>query len=188
MVHKLGPALRRSFVRILRQVPDSELVLYPFNPNWMLNPKVLGLRQALLDEFAAAGIAADRVRILPAMTPAQILEMMRHTTVYLDTFPFSGGASVIEPILAACPVVTLRGRTQRGLLGAGMLRSLGLDELVADDVEDYERKAVEIALAPDRRAALSERLAAVAAEAPFLDPLRYGRHLGEALERLAADL
>ena len=188
VIHKLGPALRQSFIRILRQVPDSELVLYPFNPNWMLNPKVLELRQALRDEFTAAGIAEDRVRILPAMTPAQILDMMRHVTVYLDTFPFSGGASVLEPIMAACPVVTLAGRTQRGLLGAGMMRALGLDELVAADVSAYEQKAVELAQSPARRAALSERLAEAAATAPFLDPARFGRHLGAALERLAQEI
>jgi predicted O-linked N-acetylglucosamine transferase (SPINDLY family) len=188
VIHKLGPAVRQSFIRILQLVPESELVLYPFNPNWMLNPKVLGLRQALLDEFTAAGIAAERVRILPAMTPAQILQMMRRVTIYLDTFPFSGGASVLEPIFAACPVVTLRGRTQRGLLGAGMMRSLGLSELVADDVAGYEAKAVEIARSPELRAALAERLRVAATAAPFLDPAVFGRHLGAALERLAPGL
>ncbi|MGB8843850.1 MAG: hypothetical protein WCC64_22595 [Aliidongia sp.] len=185
VIHKLGPALRRSFINILRRVPDSELVLYPFNPNWMLHPKVLGLRQALLDEFAAAGIARDRVRILPAMTPPQILGVMRLVTVYLDTFPFSGGASVMEPIFAGCPIVTLRGRTQRGLLGAGMMRALGLDELVAEDAADYEAKAVAIARSPEWRAALAGRLEAAARDAPFLDPIRFGRNVGVALEGLA---
>ena len=188
VIHKLGPGLRQSFIRILRRVPDSELVLYPFNPNWMLNPKVLGLRQALLDEFTAAGIAAERVRILPAMTPAQILQMMGRVTVYLDTFPFSGGASVLEPIFAACPIVTLRGRTQRGLLGAGMMRSLGLGELVADDVAGYEATAIAIARSPERRAELAARLKTATAAAPFLDPAQFGRHLGAVLERLALGL
>jgi protein O-GlcNAc transferase len=146
---------------------------------------VLGLRTALLGEFTAAGIAAARIRILPAMTPAEILQMMRRVTVYLDTFPFSGGASVLEPIFAACPIVTLRGRTQRGLLGAGMMRALGMDELVAEDVAGYEAKAVEIARSPARRAELAGRLRAAAAAAPFLDPGLFGRHLGAALERLA---
>lgn len=188
VIHKLGPALRQSFVRILQRVPDSELVLYPFNPNWMLNPKVLELQGALLDEFVRAGIAPARIRILPAMTPAQILQLMRQVTVYLDTFPFSGGASVLEPIFASCPIVTLRGRTQRGLLGAGMLRALDLGELVADSVSAYEALAVEIATAPDRRAALARRMAQAAADAPFLDPIRFGRRLGAVLERLGGDL
>jgi hypothetical protein len=187
VIHKLGPRLRQSFIRILRQVPDSELVLYPFNPNWMLDPKVLRLRQALLGEFTAAGIAAERVHIRPAMTPAEILQMMRRVTVYLDTFPFSGGASVLEPIFAGCPIVTLRGRTQRGLLGAGMMIALGMEELVAEDVAGYEAKAVEIARSPARRAELAGRLRAAAAAAPFLDPALFGRHLCHALERMAPD-
>jgi predicted O-linked N-acetylglucosamine transferase (SPINDLY family) len=185
VIYKLGPALRRSFIRILRRVPDSGLVLYPFNPNWMLNPKTLGLQQALEAEFRAAGIAPERLRIMPPMTPAQILTLMSRVTVFLDTFPFSGGASVLEPIFAACPVVTLRGRAQRGLLGAGMLRALGLDELVTDDVAAYEAKAVAIAKSPAYRAALAERLKRAASTAPFLDPGHFGRDLGLVLENLA---
>lgn len=188
VIHKLGPDLRRSFVNILRLVPDSTLLLYPFNPNWLLQPKILRLEQALRAEFAAAGIAPERVSILPPLTPAEIVALMRRITVYLDTFPFAGGASVIEPLIAHCPVVTLCGRTQRGLLGAGMLRALGLDELIASDIADYEAKAVELARLPARRAALSARLAAATADAPFLDPRRFGQHLGRALERIAASL
>jgi predicted O-linked N-acetylglucosamine transferase (SPINDLY family) len=185
VIYKLGPALRESFIRLLQRVPGSGLVLYPFNPNWLLNPKALALRHALEAEFAAAGIGTDRLRILPAMTPAQILGLMRQMTVCLDTFPFSGGASVLEPIFASCPVVTLRGGTQRGLLGAGMLRALGLDELVADDVEAYEAKAMWLARSPEYRTAMAERLTQAVKAAPFLDPARFGRHLAAALEDIA---
>lgn len=186
VIYKLGPALRQSFIRILRSVPDSELLLYPFNPNWSLNPKALTLKQALLAQFTDAGIDPDRIQILPAMTPAQILKLMGQVSVYLDTFPFSGGASVMEPIFAACPIVTLRGRMQRGLLGTGMMRALGLDEFVANDVAEYEAKAIEIARSPERRAALSERLRQAAEQAPFLNPALFGERLGVALDQLAA--
>jgi predicted O-linked N-acetylglucosamine transferase (SPINDLY family) len=188
VIHKLGPDLRRSFINILRLVPESTLLLYPFNPNWLLQPKILRLELALRAEFAAAGIAPERVSILPPLTPAEIVALMRRVTVYLDTFPFAGGASVIEPLIAHCPVVTLCGRTQRGLLGAGMLRTLGLHELIASDIADYEAKAVELARLPTRRATLSARLAAASVDAPFLDPGRFGRHLGRALERIATSL
>ncbi len=81
--------------------------------------------------------------------------------------------------------MTLRGRTQRGLLGAGMMRALGLDELVARDAADYEAKAIALARSPERRAALARRLGTAAQDAPFLDPTRFGRNLTAALERLA---
>ena len=38
----------------------------------------------------------------------------------------SGAASFMEPIAARCPMVGLRGTTQRGLQGAAMLAALGL--------------------------------------------------------------
>ncbi|MCL2384282.1 MAG: hypothetical protein FWC84_00395 [Alphaproteobacteria bacterium] len=184
VIYKLTPALRQSLINILTHVPQSSLVLYPFNPNWSNFPKAHKLRQALLDEFIDAGISPERLRILSPMAPAQIFRMMQHVSVYLDTFPFSGGASLIEPIFAGCPIVTLRGKTQRGLLGAGMMRALGMDIMIASDVADYEAKAVEIARSPELRAALSKQLFMAAEDAPFLDPMRFGRRLGETLERL----
>jgi predicted O-linked N-acetylglucosamine transferase (SPINDLY family) len=69
-----------------------------------------------------------------------------------------------------------------------MLRALGLDELVTEDVAAYEAKAVAIATSPDYRAALAERLRQAAPTAPFLDPERFGRHLGAVLEKLAQRL
>ncbi len=186
VIYKLTPALRQSLINILKSAPDSALILYPFNPNWSLNLREKKLCRALLNEFTDAGISPGRIQILSPLTPAQIFRMMQHVTVYLDTFPFSGGASLIEPILAGCPIVTLRGRTQRGLLGTGMMRALGMDFMVASNAADYESKALEIAHSPELRASLSRQLSLAAKEAPFLDPDQFGQRLGKALELIAS--
>jgi predicted O-linked N-acetylglucosamine transferase (SPINDLY family) len=183
-LYKLTPALRRAWIRILGAVPGSELALYPFNPGWGLPRTSAAIRQVFVDEFAAAGIAEHRLRILPNQTPFQIVDLLRDTDVYLDTFPYSGAASFMEPIAALCPMVGLRGVTQRGLQGAAMLTALGLGDMIAEDVDAYVALAVELARSPHFRAALKDRIRARIDDLPFLDPADFGRRLTAALDRV----
>jgi predicted O-linked N-acetylglucosamine transferase (SPINDLY family) len=43
------------------------------------------------------------------------------------------------------PVVTLAGDRHSGRVGVSILKAVGLEELIADDDDDYVRKAVELA-------------------------------------------
>jgi predicted O-linked N-acetylglucosamine transferase (SPINDLY family) len=184
-LYKLTPELRQAWIRILVAVPGSELVLYPFNPGWGLPRTSAAIRKLFVDEFAAAGIAEHRLRLLPNQTPHQIVDILRDTDVYLDTFPYSGAASFMEPIAALCPMVGLRGETQRGLQGAAMLEALGLSDMIAADVDEYIALVVELARSAPFRAALRQRITArLEAGLPFLDPQDYGRRLTAALERV----
>ncbi|MGB8843852.1 MAG: hypothetical protein WCC64_22605 [Aliidongia sp.] len=183
-LYKLTPELRQAWIRILTAMPGSELVLYPFNPGWGLPRTSAAIHRQFVDEFAAAGIAAHRLRILPNQTPHQIVDLLRDTDVYLDTFPYSGAASFMEPIAALCPMVGLGGSTQRGLQGAAMLRALGLDEMVAADIDEYVANAIELARSTAFRAALRQRIAARLDHLPFLDPADFGRRLTGALDQV----
>jgi predicted O-linked N-acetylglucosamine transferase (SPINDLY family) len=187
-LYKLTPELRRAWIRILGAVPGSELALYPFNPGWGLPRTSAAIRKQFADEFAAAGIAPERLRILPNQTPRQIVDLLRETDVYLDTFPYSGAASFMEPIAALCPMVGLRGSTQRGLQGAAMLEALGSNDTIAADVDDYVATAVDLARSASFRAALRQRLRERLDALPFLDYRDFGRRLTAALDRVLPDL
>ena len=56
------------------------------------------------------------------------------------------------------PRVTLPGELMRGRQSMGMLRMLGVPELVATDADDYVCRAVEVAREPERRAAISRTI------------------------------
>jgi predicted O-linked N-acetylglucosamine transferase (SPINDLY family) len=187
-LYKLTPELRQAWIRIMVAVPDSELVLYPFNPGWGLPRTSAAIRKQFVDEFGAAGIAEDRLRIMPNQTPHQIIDLLRDTDVYLDTFPYSGAASFMEPIAALCPMVGLRGCTQRGLQGAAMLEALGLSDMIAADVDEYVANVVELARSPALRAALKQRISARLDDLPFLNPQDFGRRLTSALDQVLAPI
>jgi Glycosyl transferase family 41 len=185
VIYKLTPELRRCWASLLKRVPDSRLVLYPFNQNWGAEAGHAYLFDRIKGAFAALGIEPERIELNINLSPETIVSILRRTTVYLDTFPYSGAASFIEPISALCPAVTLAGATQRGLQGAAMLAELGLSELITHSYEEYVELAQAIATDPARRAALAERIRLGAATARFLSPAAFGTGFGAALDQIA---
>jgi predicted O-linked N-acetylglucosamine transferase (SPINDLY family) len=70
---------------------------------------------------------------------------MQQADVFLDTPGFSGFNTALQAIDCGLPVLAWEGRFLRGRLASGILRRIGLDELVADTEEAYAEKAVRLA-------------------------------------------
>ena len=78
---------------------------------------------------------------------------------------------------ASLPVVTCPGDTFPSRVAASLLRAVGLPELIAPTLADYEGLAVKLGRQPDAVAALKARLAANLPTAPLFDTARLTRHI-----------
>jgi protein O-GlcNAc transferase len=72
-------------------------------------------------------------------------------------------------------VLTLRGTSFAGRVAESLLAAVGLPELVAEDLTDYERRAVTLTRSRDALAALRARLERDRATAPLFDTARFTR-------------
>ncbi len=143
--HKILPELETVWLRILASVPGSRLMLYPFNPNWD-GYSVTAYMMRLGEGLRRHDIDPARILVLEAAPDwGEVMQRLRLADVYLDSFPFCGATSLLDPLLAGLPVVAMDGNSHRSIQGAAILRSLGLDELVAADVAAYIRLALRLA-------------------------------------------
>ena len=95
--------------------------------------------------FRRGGLDPVRyLKLLPRQTRPAFFGLMRTCDVYLDTIGFSGFNSVSQAVECDLPVVTVEGKFLRGRLGAGVLRRIGMDELVAPDSATYVETAVRL--------------------------------------------
>jgi FkbM family methyltransferase len=185
--YKIIPELSAVWARILAAVPGSYLVLLPFNPYWSPSYPRRALAQRIEEQMEAAGVEANRLRIVaPVPTRADVQSLIRLADVYLDSYPFSGACSVVDPLVVGCPVVAWRGGTARSLHASSMLRAMDLDELVASSEEDYIARAVALGRDPAARARLRRRILDHPKPLPCLDTRSYSRKVGEALWELLA--
>ncbi|KAA0577974.1 hypothetical protein FZ983_20595 [Azospirillum sp. B21] len=181
-LYKLTPETVEAWLDILARVPFARLVLFPFAPSWSATYPKQEFSEYLLDKLVRRGIAASRVRIIdtPGFNRVGIRNSMRNFHICLDSFPFSGSTSLIEPLELGMPVVTLADTTLRSAMGASLLHALDLGELVADDAAGYVDIACRLAGDPDHRARISSRISAAMARPPsFLD---WESHAGQMYE------
>ena len=181
---KVIPEMREAWARLLADVPNSRLLLHPFNPNWSSEYPIKRFRSELDGVLDKHGVARDRLIVSSARFPSRmdVKELLRVGDIYLDTFPFGGVNSLIDPLEIGIPVITWEGTTFRSRMGSALLRDLGLEQLIATDAKSYHAICAGLAGDPARRTELRTKIADLMDRKPvFMDTLASSDAFGELL-------
>jgi len=103
------------------------------------------LRQRLEAAFIRCGLSIDEhVIFIPWLNGPAFDGLLGRADVFLDTIGFSGFNTAMQAVERGIPIVTREGRFLRGRLASGILKRMGLQELVAGSDEDYISLAVKL--------------------------------------------
>jgi protein O-GlcNAc transferase len=184
---KFTPLLVKTWAEILVAIPKSYLVLYPFGGTWISNLKpVVSFSEFVNRILSNYGITEDRVLILgdALPSPADCIELLKVCDIYLDAFPMSGTYSMSDALEANIPIVAPDGKQFRVRQAAAILRSFGLDELVAPTREEYIALAIKLAQDKDFYRRTKEKIRAVMT----VDDPYDSKGLAKSLEQVYRDL
>ena len=162
-VGKITPDIMAAWARILARIDSSRLLIrnslyFDASEDW--NP--------VLGQLQEAGIDAARFEFLPfADTRADAIRTYNEVDIALDTFPCNGGTTTCDALWMGVPVVTVRGPNFIGRQTATYLTKVGLADLVADSIEDYENRAVALAGEAARLAEIRRTLRPLVSEHLF---------------------
>jgi protein O-GlcNAc transferase len=161
VLSKVTPSVVRVWSDVLKSVPDSRLILKARS----LASEVVKSRYARA--FESCGIEPGRVELLgPVPSAAEHLAVYSRLAVALDPVPYNGTTTTYEALWMGVPVLTLAGSTHAGRVGASILTSLGLHDLIASSTEDYVERAAALSRDSARlagyRRTLRDRLASSA--------------------------
>lgn len=141
-VQKYNEPLLRSWCEILREVPDSRLVLKHVS---LRDPTVRAALEQRVHGMMP-NLEANRVDIRgPRDDWHRHLEDYLEIDISLDTAPYNGTITICESLLMGVPVISLRGDTTASRVGHSILMAVGLGELSAMHHQDYVRIATELA-------------------------------------------
>ncbi len=183
--YKLVPEIQHTWAKLLAAHPTAHLLVHPFNPNWSSSYPMERFRAEFDAVLAAHGVNADRLTISDTFFPSRndVKQLLALGDLYLDTFPFSGVNSLVDPLELGLPVVAWDGQTFRSRMAGGLLRQLGLIDLIATDEDSYLQLVWSLATDAEQRAAVSERIQQAMHGAPlFLDPLAASEAFGALME------
>jgi predicted O-linked N-acetylglucosamine transferase (SPINDLY family) len=167
--HKITPEIFASWMRILARVPGSVLWFSQTNALAAANLGQQALRHGI---EPARLIFADRV-------PSLADHLARHALadLFLDTLPYNGHSTAMDALWSGLPVLTRIGDGFAGRVGASLLQTIQLPELITTTPEQYENLAVQIAANPEQLAALRRKLAENRHAFPLFDTIAYTRDL-----------
>ena len=133
-LNKLTPSAIALWGGILRALPDARMLVGGM-------PKE-GEYDALIAWFAREGIVRDRLSFHSRGPVHAYLALHHQVDICLDTFPYTGGTTTNHALWMGVPTLTLAGQTPPGRQGAAILGRLGLDRFIAEDVADFQQRAL----------------------------------------------
>jgi predicted O-linked N-acetylglucosamine transferase (SPINDLY family) len=154
---KYAPAHDRLWAEISRRAQPARLVFFDAKDS------VLSRRLAdrLRATYRKAGLRYEScVTFVPFQDRQAFFGLMKRAHVLLDTVGFSGFNTAMQAIECGLPIVAREGTFLRGRLGSGVLRHMGLDDLVATTDDAYVDLAVSLTRDDTRRAETQRRIAA----------------------------
>lgn len=164
------------WTRILKATPGSVL--------WLMC-KSNEARDNIIKRFKKDGIDTKRVVFTKFVAYEEHLARLRLADVGLDTFPVNGHTTTSEQLWAGLPVLTMKGTHFASRVSESLLRAIDLPELIAEDADDYFRRAVDLFENRDKTKEYSRRLEENRLIQPLFDAERFCRHLEGAYEMMA---
>jgi predicted O-linked N-acetylglucosamine transferase (SPINDLY family) len=164
-----------AWSRLLGTLPSAQMLLHAH----------AGSHRDRAREFLAGrGVAPERLRFADMVPTDEYFRLYEHVDVALDPFPYGGGTTTCDALWMGVPVVSLAGRTAVGRGGLSILSNVGLPELVARDIDDYVKIAVNLASDLARLSGLRAGLRRRIERSPLMDAPRFARGVEAAYRTL----
>jgi predicted O-linked N-acetylglucosamine transferase (SPINDLY family) len=166
--YKITPRMFDIWMRILQSVPDSVLFLFAENQLAPAN---------LRKEAERRGVTASRLVFASRLPMDEHLARYRAADLFIDTTPCAAGTTASDSLWAGVPVLTYLGRSFAGRVAASLMQAVGMPELIAHTLEDYEALAIELGKNPHKLKDLRAKLARNKSTWPLFDTARFRRNI-----------
>ncbi len=134
--YKITPSIFSCWMDILRRTDGSVL--------WLLQDDKIGQKN-LLNEVKKQKINTNRIFFAERIAVEKHIKRIELIDLFLDTFPYNAHTTAKEAIKMKVPVLTMMGRSFASRVAASLLKNIGLDELIVNNLKDYTELAIKIA-------------------------------------------
>jgi len=166
--YKIIPPTFDGWMKILRAVPESVLLLYTDVQTASGNLKL---------EAQKRGVNPERLYFGKKLIRSKYLARCRAADLFLDTLPYNAGATASDALWAGLPVLTCVGESFAGRYAASLLKAIGLPELVTETQSEYEALAIELATNPAKLKVIRDKLDNNRLTTPLFDTPRFTKNL-----------
>jgi len=177
--HRISREAFETWLRILTKTPDSVL--------WMTGAEGQQ-RQLLLERASSFGIklANERIRFSSSVNPGKNLIRAQACDLHLDNWPYTAHSTGMDVLWAGVPLLVYLSdyhdeTSERQVpkmasrVSAGLVHTLGMPQLVASSIDEFEAEAVRLATNRAAYIKLRNELLAKRLASPLFDLTLYAR-------------
>lgn len=173
---KISLSMLDAWSQILVKAPDSRLVVIGVDHQ--------SSRQLLSEHLFSNGVRPEQLEVFGRLGVNEYAQALTNVDLALDSFPWNGGTTTIETLLAGVPVLTLSGQRPSSRSSRVFLDPLGLSDWAHVTVDSWVQTAINTA----RNPTLQMQLRRLRAELPemvrssvLMDPTNYIKRWENAL-------
>lgn len=175
---KINPIVLNTWAQILRLVPHSTLLM----SNHQLS--VLGYQRKIIEFFSNAGIDKNRIKFDFVSDKLAYFQRFKKIDIALDPFPFTGSTTTYETLLMSIPLICMQGKRLSHRYSSSILRTIGLEELIAQSKDEYIDKIVNLANSPEKILYYKNSIRERYLKSPLTDTEAFAKNFFEALKYL----
>jgi predicted O-linked N-acetylglucosamine transferase (SPINDLY family) len=135
-IKKINQSMIKIWSDILCNINNSKLILlsYKFNEKEFKN--------LFTKRFLDKGVNSDQLIFDNGCDRKDLLNKYNLIDIALDTFPYNGGTTTLEASWMCVPTLVKRGNSFLSKCGESINISLGLNDWIAENDDDYINKAI----------------------------------------------
>ena len=174
--YKLTEPLVRAWLDVVREHRDAVL--------WLSVPHALA-RHNLAAFAQQCGVAPARVVFAPMVDQAAHLARLSCADLALDVLPYGSHTTGSDALFAGVPLLTCRGTTFAGRVGASLCNAAGLPDLICESPAEYGARLRELCGDRSRLRHYRDHLRRGRTTLPLFDTPAFTRHFEQLLVSVA---
>jgi len=161
----------------------SQILLKVKNSKLILKSSLKIDKSFLKKEFEKYGVI-DSIKFLEKRKLKSHYNLYKNIDIALDTFPYNGVTTTFEALAMGVPVITMKGYNFNSRCGESIIKNLGVEDLIANNEDDYILKAQKIANNKDKLLELRKNIFNISHETPLFDTKQFSQDFFGILEKI----
>ena len=178
---KINAAVITLWAKVLHAIKDSRLFMKAAQFD------DLDVVAEARELFVSHGVAPQRLSFEGQTNRIDYFKAYNRVDIALDPFPYPGGTTSIEGLWMGVPVLARKGRRFIAHNGETIAHNAGQAHWIAEDDDDYLRKAVLFSSDLPALARTRSGLRGQVMAAPICDAARFARHFELMIEEMWSD-
>ena len=174
--YKITPKIFDVWIDILKNVENSIL--------W-LNSAEEDTKKNILEYSRQKGLSQKKIFFTErTLAYPEYLSKHQLADIFLDTSPFSAHSTGCASLLAGVPIITISGKSYANNVCSSLLRSIGMGELIAENLTEYKDKAIYLGKNLDKLLNIKKKIKNNNMEKSLFDSKTYTKDLEKAFSQI----